>query len=358
MPERQAMVMRENVGGSLFRSHTGKPVRVGSFTMIQPSLCIFCGRDFSQIEPFLKAMNCKYLFDADRVLVYDDPWEAANLDALRPYHISHIYQGPLDPHLQIKPGMVAVMCDAHAPMYDVPGAFVMPVTPREMAYVLTAGELWIRLPQTIGVELPEPLPKQIGPWDAAEAIASHLTENQSVEIFGDGADALNADQRRELAYRLSEYKIHSCFFTDGHSRGRMTAVDAIEPVLYKNGVRTEFEKEMNTPIDRVQIGSIGLADEEDFRTAAEAFAGRSVHPQVKCFITPVSRAVYRQALQNGDVQKLVKAGVLILPPTERKLPTGTETVLSTSWSETGYTASVYTAVESAAAGVLKEAEHD
>jgi len=53
---------------------------------------------------------------------------------------------------------------------------------------------------------------------------------------------------------------------------------------------------------------------EDLRIAAEILKGRKIHPDVRMFITPVSRKVQRMALEEGLINIFVDAGALIAVP--------------------------------------------
>jgi homoaconitase/3-isopropylmalate dehydratase large subunit len=69
-----------------------------------------------------------------------------------------------------------------------------------------------------------------------------------------------------------------------------------------------------TRIDQAFIGSCTNGRIEDLRIAASVLDGRSVHPDVRLLITPASRAVYRQAIDEGLIATFIDAGAIICNP--------------------------------------------
>ena len=69
-----------------------------------------------------------------------------------------------------------------------------------------------------------------------------------------------------------------------------------------------------TEIDQVFIGSCTNGRLEDLMAAAEILKDKHVAPFVKLIVTPASRKVYRQAVENGTMEILSKAGAIITHP--------------------------------------------
>ena len=67
-------------------------------------------------------------------------------------------------------------------------------------------------------------------------------------------------------------------------------------------------------IDQVFIGSCTNGRLEDLMAAAEVLKGRHIAPFVKLIVTPASRKIYRQAVENGTMEILSKAGAIITHP--------------------------------------------
>ena len=69
-----------------------------------------------------------------------------------------------------------------------------------------------------------------------------------------------------------------------------------------------------TPVDQVFIGSCTNGRLEDLEAAAEVLKGKKVAPFVKLIVTPASRKIYREALENGTLGILMEAGAIITHP--------------------------------------------
>lgn len=65
---------------------------------------------------------------------------------------------------------------------------------------------------------------------------------------------------------------------------------------------------------QVFIGSCTNGRLEDLMRAAEILKGKKVAPFVKLIVTPASRKIYLQALENGTLETLSEAGAIITHP--------------------------------------------
>ena len=81
-------------------------------------------------------------------------------------------------------------------------------------------------------------------------------------------------------------------------------VDNIKPVSELVG----------TEIDQVFIGSCTNGRLEDLQRAAVILKGKKVAPYVKLIVTPASRKIYNQAVEDGTMAILAEAGAIITHP--------------------------------------------
>lgn len=68
-------------------------------------------------------------------------------------------------------------------------------------------------------------------------------------------------------------------------------------------------------IDQVVIGSCTNGRMEDLRVAAKILRGRKVAKGVRCIVFPGTQNIYLQALKEGLVEDIVKAGAVFSTPT-------------------------------------------
>jgi 3-isopropylmalate/(R)-2-methylmalate dehydratase large subunit len=64
-------------------------------------------------------------------------------------------------------------------------------------------------------------------------------------------------------------------------------------------------------IQQAFIGSCANGKIEDLRVAADIVRGKTVAPGVRLIVTPGSQSVYLQAVQEGVVETLLKAGAVV-----------------------------------------------
>ncbi|MCK4399758.1 3-isopropylmalate dehydratase large subunit, partial [Candidatus Bathyarchaeota archaeon] len=81
-------------------------------------------------------------------------------------------------------------------------------------------------------------------------------------------------------------------------------VDNVKPVTEVSGVE----------INQAFIGSCTNGRLEDLRQAHAILKGRQVHRDVRLLVVPVSRGVYRAALEEGIIVDLVDAGAVVSNP--------------------------------------------
>ena len=240
----------------------------------------------------------------------------------------------------VKPGDIAFGTDSHTVTYGCVGAFSTGIGYTEMAGILGTGELWIKVPESIKVVIDGVLPENVTSKDViltasgatyqsleftgstveAMSVASRMTmSNMAVEAgakcgvfapdektceycnipYDDSVKALKADDdavySRVLTYKAEDLvPVMAC----------PSLVDNIKPVAEVKG----------TEVNQVFLGSCTNGRLEDLQAAAAILKGKHVAPFVKMIVTPASRKIYREALQDGTLEILSDAGAIITTP--------------------------------------------
>jgi 3-isopropylmalate/(R)-2-methylmalate dehydratase large subunit len=70
-----------------------------------------------------------------------------------------------------------------------------------------------------------------------------------------------------------------------------------------------------TKVDQVLIGSCTNGRMEDLRRACEILAGKKISSSVRLIVIPATQGIYRQAMREGILEKLLDAGAAISTPT-------------------------------------------
>ena len=103
----------------------------------------------------------------------------------------------------VEPGMLVVGADSHTCSAGAAGAVAVPVGSTELATVLATGEVWLRVPKTIRIDLEGRLPTGVDVRDLTLRILGDLgtrfASYRAVEYGGSGLDGLGVEERMLLA---------------------------------------------------------------------------------------------------------------------------------------------------------------
>ena len=103
----------------------------------------------------------------------------------------------------LEPGQLILGSDSHTPHFGWMGAFGAGVGRSEMAVIWATGELWLRVPESLRIELHGAPPPWVSAKDAALHVIGALGEDgglyNSVEIVGEAVAAFSLESRMALA---------------------------------------------------------------------------------------------------------------------------------------------------------------
>lgn len=310
-----------------------------------------------------REMGFQKLWDPDKVvLIYDHLVPASQVDDtrhfrvgdefVRKYGMTHIHRSDGICHQlmteagYVKPGNVVFGTDSHTTTYGCVGAFSSGIGYTEMAGILGTGELWIKIPETIRVTINGKLPPHVTSKDIILRLIGDLGADgatyQALEFRGDTIEEMSVASRMTMANMAIEGGAKCALFVPDEKTAAYCEVELTEEMTSLAGdpdanyirelvYRAEdFEpvlacpsqvdnihpvKELaGTPIDQVFLGSCTNGRLEDLMLAAEILEGKHVAPFVKLIVTPASRKIYRQALENGTMKILTDAGAIITHP--------------------------------------------
>ncbi len=305
-------------------------------------------------------MGFDRVWDPDRVvMIYDHLVPASQQDDTRHYKVgdafaskyglTHVHRSDGICHQlmteagYVKPGDVVFGTDSHTTTYGCVGAFSTGIGYTEMAAILGTGTLWVKVPETIKVEINGKLPAGVMSKDVILRIIGDLRADGatycSLEFTGDTIREMSVASRMTMANMAIEAGAKCAMFTpdektaayceielDDFQKSLVGDADAgyIRTLSYQaenfvpvmacpsqvDQIRDVSELE-GTAIDQVFIGSCTNGRLEDLRAAADVLRGKKVAPFVKLIVTPASRKVYREALQEGILETLAEAGAIV-----------------------------------------------
>ena len=244
-----------------------------------------------------------------------------------------------------RPGTVVFGTDSHTTTCGAFGCFGTGVGFTEMAAILGTGQLWLRVPQAILVEVEGRLPPGVSGKDIILRVLGDLRADgalyRSLEFCGSAVDALCLSDRMAMANMAVECGAKAALFQPDaealavcgmaaseiawlrldrdapYERVLRYRAEELEPCLAcpptVDNVRPLRELE-GTRVDQVFLGSCTNGRLEDLAAAAAVLAGKHIPPRMKLIVTPASRRVYQEAVRRGILQTLVRAGAMVTHP--------------------------------------------
>ena len=245
------------------------------------------------------------------------------------------------------PGKLLLGSDSHTCSYGAIGAFSSGIDRTEAAALMLTGETWLKVPQTIRMELNGKLVTGTYSKDVILYIIGEISASGanycSVEFHGD-VEQFSVEDRFTISNMGVEMGAKNAVFMVGDITRKHLNFLNVDQSNY-NAVYpdndAEYYKELNydlstiTPqvacphtVDNVKpvseiegldiqqcfIGTCTNGRISDLQIAANLLKGRKVHPDVRLLILPASKQIFEEALQKGIIETIVKAGGIILPP--------------------------------------------
>jgi 3-isopropylmalate/(R)-2-methylmalate dehydratase large subunit len=308
-------------------------------------------------------MGFQKIWDPDKaVLIYDHLVPASQVDDTRHFHIGDEFvakYGMKNIHRSdgichqlmteagyVKPGNIVFGTDSHTTTYGCVGAFSSGIGYTEMASILGTGELWVKIPETIKVTVNGTLPANVTSKDIILRLIGDLGADgatyKALEFTGDTFRNMSVASRMTMSNMAVEAGAKCALFTPDEKTAaycQIQLTDAeqtlvgdpdasyIREITYRaedfvpvmacpsqvDNIHPVSEL-VGTPIDQVFIGSCTNGRLEDLQRAASILKGKKVAPFVKLIVTPASRKIYLEALDDGTLQTLAEAGAIITHP--------------------------------------------
>ncbi len=244
-----------------------------------------------------------------------------------------------------KPGRIIFCTDSHTTTYGAVGCFSTGIGYTEMAYLWGTGQLWLRVPASIKIEINGVLPPNVYSKDIILRVLGDLKAAggtyRSLEFCGSAIEDLSIGSRLTMANMAVECGAKAGLFPADEKtalyckeqladiswvRADKDAVydkvlsyraEDLVPVVacppYVDNIKPLTEV-LGTKITQVCIGSCTNGRLEDLEIAARILRGNRVSPYVRLVVTPASNAIMEEAMRRGYIQDLVRAGAMVTPP--------------------------------------------
>ncbi len=327
---------------------SGREVRAGDLVIVPVSRVMVHDSVIDAVMAGLAALGKERVWDRRRVCVFVDhaapaptPVVADSHRVLREWvrgqEIATFYDAGEGVCHQVmvedgycEPGAVIVGSDSHSNSYGAVGAFGAGMGATDVAVALALGRTWLRVPESLKVEFRGTLRRGVSVKDAVMRVVRELGTDGAryacVEYHGAGN--LPVGDRITLAGMTTEMGAKA-----GVVVGTPEAPDWLLPdpaATYARVVRIDLStlepqvavpprvdqvvdvsEVVGTPVDIVFIGSCTNGRVRDMREAVELLRGRRVAPNVRLEVVPASRRQFEDALADGTIAALSRAGAVI-----------------------------------------------
>ena len=319
------------------------------------------------IKPF-EEMGATQVWDRSKVVIPIDHWVPASSEASAKLHhairkfvdkhqLPHFYdvgrQGICHQILVeegfVLPGDIVTGTDSHTNMAGALGAFAMGIGPTEQASVFALGEIWLKVPETVKVEVTGQLGFPVGGKDVIlDALRQLTTEGgayKAIEFGGSAIEGLEMYQRFTLSNMTTELGAKAGIIpADAETLGYLRALPEIKngragDVDRHAGLRADpgakYERTITIDgdnleplvaapqspdnvhpvksidsgkVDQVFVGSCTNARLEDLRVVAAMLKGHKVAKGTRLVVFPASTRIFLAALKEGIIETITNAG--------------------------------------------------
>ncbi len=250
------------------------------------------------------------------------------------------------------PGMMLMATDSHTTTHGAFGAFSTGIGATDMAAVLLTGEIWLRVPEIIKINITGKTKKGIMAKDIILYIISQLGTDvalyRAIEFDGEAVKELSLDERLVLCNMSVEMGAKATYIRPDEKV--MEYISHTNPKKYKefksikrtnNINREEYESIYNfdisdlepqvalphrvdkvvsvsqavgKPIHQALIGTCTGGRINDIKIAAQILKDKKVCPSVRLLIIPASNKILEKCIELGYIQILLGAGATLTTP--------------------------------------------
>jgi 3-isopropylmalate/(R)-2-methylmalate dehydratase large subunit len=235
-------------------------------------------------------------------------------------------------HGHVKAGDIFMGADSHTTTYGAVGAFSCGVGSTDLAGVLLTGSVWLKVPESIRIELQGRTGPGVSAKDVMLAIMARLdgavTGYRVLEFGGDYFATASLAQKIPFANMSAELGAKTgviedrssdltCADRDASYAARLVIdLASIEPQVcppHSPQLGRDLSELLGTPITYAFLGSCTNTRIEDLREAAAVVKGHCVADGVRFYVVPATRATLLEAIKDGTLATLTEAGATLLP---------------------------------------------
>lgn len=356
----------KTISEKILSAKSGADARAGDVVVCGVDLVIGTDASTPMTIGYFEKMGGERLFDASRVVFSLDhysppstPKTAAFHDQVRAFARRHgatvfevgegISHQVAPERGRVLPGDLVIGADSHTVTVGALNAFATGLGSSDIAAALITGRTWLRVPETIRVDLAGERPPALAAKDVGLAMIAALSSEganyQSLEFHGPSIGAFTLDERMVLSNLSVESGAKAAIWnvdaaTSAYLSERVDGltgrqVDADSNASYSRELRLDLstlsprvaiphdptdvvsvDAAAGTPVHMVFLGTCTGGRVSDFHEAVHVLerAGGRVAAGVQLVVTPASREVMLTLVDDGTLARLTAMGAIVTTP--------------------------------------------
>lgn len=242
----------------------------------------------------------------------------------------------------VRPGDVIIGTDSHTCTYGGVGAFAAGVGSTDGAAAMATGKIWLKIPETIRIELHGNLSQHVHAKDVILKIIGDIGAGgaafKALQFCGEGAKTISNDGRFTICNMAIEAGAKAGIFepddvTKEFAGQRGTYYFSDPDATYCREISIDLshlgpqvacpwsvdnviaiEEVQGLAIDQAFVGACTNGRLEDLRVAADILRSHKIHPDVRFLIAPASRDVLLQAAKENLLDVFLHSGATVCNP--------------------------------------------
>ncbi len=255
------------------------------------------------------------------------------------------------------PGNLVIATDSHTCTGGVMQSLALGMGASDVVAAMVSGKSWLKVPETIwiktvGIPSTFATAKDVMLY-ALSCFGDRKFLYKSIEWYGDWVENISFDEASTIANMGVEMGAKCVFLPpwkcspssmqkiipEHQEKTIELNIEGLLPYIaapnspYNSKVITEFS---NEKIDYVFVGSCANSRLEDLAEISTILKAKKIHKDTRLIVTPGSKKIYLDAINNGYVQTIIESGGIVTPPgcgscvgTQGYIPASGDKVLTT-----------------------------
>ena len=246
----------------------------------------------------------------------------------------------------VLPGTLVLGADSHTTTHGAFGAFATGIGRSEVASIWANDKIWLKVPETIKIEVSGKLPIGLYPKDIILHIIGNLGADgvlyKSVEFTGNIIKEMDISGRMTLCNMSVEMGAKNAYvepdektvqWLSSRTKRKYEIIKSDPDAVYEKVIKyqvNELEPQIACPhtvdnvksvsevigtkINQVLIGTCTNGRINDLKIASEILKDKIIFKNTRLLVFPASMEVYAEAMELGILKELVKSGAVIMNP--------------------------------------------